>query len=168
MGAIRFLITLPFRLVAVAIILPIKAAHGLFKLSVKTTFLTSRVAMRSSLISFAAGIGVGWFLATTPTGRQLVDQVRDLAGGAPKGPIDDDQLAAQVRTELASSTRTWHLPQPGVTVAGGVVTLTGSVPHTTGRSDLHAAAASVRGVVSVDDQIQVDSDGLDLGAEVSA
>jgi hypothetical protein len=172
-GAIKFIITLPFRLVALAIILPIKAALGLFKLSVKTTFVTTRAALRSSIISFAAGLGLGWFLTSTPTGRQLVDQVRDLVSGAPSGPVDDDQLAAQVRTELASSTRTWHLPQPEVAVAGGVVTLTGTVPHETGRSDLEEAASSLRGVVAVINQVTVSDGGAGEAAasevsEVSA
>lgn len=158
MGAIKFLITLPFRLVATAIILPIKAALGLFKLSVKTTFLTSRMAMRSSVISFAAGLGLGWFFTSTPTGRQLVDQARDLASGMPSGPIDDEALTAQVRTELASSTRTWHLPQPEVSVTDGVVTLSGEVPHDTGRSDLEDAAKAVRGVVSVLNNVTIGGD----------
>lgn len=155
MGAIKFLISLPFRLVAALIILPIKLVLGMFKLSVKTTFITTRAALRSSLLSFAAGFGLGWFFTSTPTGRQLADQVRDLVAGGPTGPIDDDQLAAQVRTELASSTRTWHLPQPDVAVEDGVVTLTGEVPHDTGQADLEDAAKSVRGVTSVLNQVVV-------------
>jgi osmotically-inducible protein OsmY len=143
-AVIRFIITLPFRLLALAIIVPVKLALGLVKLSVRSTFF----ALRSSILSFVAGIGAGWFLTSTPTGRQLVDQVRDLVSGT-SGPVDDDQLAAQVRTELASSTRTWHLPQPQVAVSAGIVTLTGEAPHDTGRTDLEEAARSVRGVVSV-------------------
>jgi hypothetical protein len=157
-GAIKFLVTLPFRLLAVAIILPIKVVLGLFKFSVKTTWVTTRAALRSSIISFAGGVGLGWFLTSTPTGRQLVDQVRDLVTGTTSGPIDDDQLTAQVRTELASSTRTWHLPQPDVAVLGGVVTLTGSVPHDTGKVDLEEAAKSVRGVASVVNNLAVEAD----------
>ena len=156
MGVIKFVLTLPFRLLALAIVIPIKLALGSLKLTLKTSFVTTRAALRSSLISFAAGVGLGWFLTSTPTGRQLVDQVRDLINGAPSGPIDDDQLAAQVRTELASSTRTWHLPEPEVRIVGGVVTLSGSVPHDTGRADLEAAAKSVRGVVSVSNEVAVD------------
>jgi osmotically-inducible protein OsmY len=155
-GVIKWVLALPFRLLALAIILPIKLVLGTLKLTVKTSFVTTRAALRSSLISFAAGVGLGWFLTSTPTGRQLVEQVRDLVNGAPSGPVDDDQLTAQVRTELASSTRTWHLPQPEVAVSGGMVTLTGSVPHETGRSDLEIAAGSVRGVVSVANHVQVD------------
>jgi osmotically-inducible protein OsmY len=157
-GAIKFIIALPFRLVAAAIIIPIKLAMFTLKTSVKTTFVTTRAAMRSSVISFAAGVGLGWFLTSTPTGRQLVDQVRDLINGGASGPVDDDQLGAKVRTELASSTRTWHLPQPDVAVAAGVVTLTGEVPHETGKADLDDAARSVRGVISVNNLVTVSAD----------
>jgi osmotically-inducible protein OsmY len=167
MGVIKFVLALPFRLLALAIIIPIKLALGSLKLTLKTSFVTTRAALRSSLISFAAGVGLGWFLTSTPTGRQLVDQVRDLVNGTPSGPVDDDQLAAQVRTELASSTRTWHLPQPDVSVAGGVVTLSGSVPHDTGRVDLEAAAVSVRGVVSVSNQVTVDDAAGDVESPTS-
>ncbi len=170
MGLIKWVLALPFRLVALAIVLPVKMVLGSLKLTAKTTFITTRAAMRSSLISFAAGLGLGWFLTSTPTGRQLVDQVRDLVQGGPSGPVDDDQLTAQVRTELASSTRTWHLPQPEVTVSSGVVTLTGSVPHEVGRADLEAAASSVRGVTAVVNQVTVDgtTDSGDAAGAVAA
>ena len=125
MGVIKWVLALPFRLLALAIILPIKLTLGSIKLTAKTTFVTTRAAMRSSVISFAAGVGLGWFLTSTPTGRQLVAQVRDLLDGEPSGPIDDESLSAKVRTELASSTPTWHRPHPEVSVSGGVVTLTG-------------------------------------------
>lgn len=154
-GAIKFIITLPFRLLALAIIVPIKTVLGLIRFSLKTAYITTRTAVRSSLVMFAAGIGLGWFFSSTPTGRQLVDQARDLMG-QPTGPVDDEQLTAQVRTELASNAHTWHLPQPEVTVADGMVTLVGSVPHETGRVDLEKAAGSVRGVVSVTNSVTVD------------
>lgn len=157
MGVIKFIITLPFRLLALAIILPVKAVLGLIGFTFKAGFVTVRTALRSSLISFVGGVGLGWFLTSTPTGRQLVDQVRDLVQGGGGAPLDDDGIAAQVRTELASSTRTWHLPQPEVTVAAGVVTLSGSVPHDTGRTDLEEAARTVRGVASVLNNVTVDT-----------
>lgn len=153
-GAIKFIVTLPFRLVAMAIIIPIKTSLALLRFSAKAAFVTTRTALRSSLISLAAGIGLGWFFTSTPTGRQLVDQVRDLMG-KPTGPIDDDQIAALVRTEMASGASTWHLPQPDVVVVGGVVTLAGTVPHATGQADLERAAASVRGVVAVNNSVTV-------------
>ncbi len=166
-GAIKFIVTLPFRLVALAIIIPIKTALGLLKFSIKAALVTTRTAFRSSLISLAAGIGLGWFFTSTPTGRQLVDQVRDLMG-KPAGPVDDDQIAALVRTEIASGSNTWHLPQPDVSVAGGVVTLTGSVPHSSGQLDLERAAAAVRGVVAVNNSVEVAETAASAEADVSA
>jgi osmotically-inducible protein OsmY len=168
MGLIKWLLALPFRLLAFAIVLPVKAVVASLKLTAKTTVVTTRAALRSSLISFAAGVGLGWFLTSTPTGRQLVDQVRDLVGGGASGPVDDEQLTAQVRTELASSTRTWHLPQPEVSVSGGVVTLTGTVPHEVGRADLENAARSVRGVTAVVNHVTVEVADSEADAEVPA
>lgn len=165
MGVIKFIITLPFRLLALAIILPVKAVLGLVGFTFKAGFVTARTALRSSLISFAGGIGLGWFLTSTPTGRQLVDQVRDMVQGGTGAPLDDDGIAAQVRTELASSTRTWHLPQPEVTVATGVVTLSGTVPHDTGRTDLEEAARTVRGVASVLNNVTVDAPEAAAGTQ---
>ncbi|MGY6502059.1 MAG: BON domain-containing protein [Acidimicrobiales bacterium] len=155
MAAIRFLLTLPFRLLALAILVPVKTALALLAFSLRATFASTRFALRSSLVSFAAGVGLGWFLTATPTGRQLVGQVRDLASGSPGAPVDDDTLAAQVRTQLASSTHTWHLPQPEVTVSNGVVTLVGPVPHDAARSALEAAVMSVKGVVAVVNRVTV-------------
>lgn len=164
MAAIRFLLTLPLRLLAVAIVIPVKTSLGLLKFSTKATYASTRLALRSSIISFAAGVGLGWFLTSTPTGRQLVDQVRDLVSGSPGGPVDDDTLAAQVRTQLASNPRTWHVPQPEVAVSNGVVTITGSVPHDTARADLETAVMAVRGIVAVVNRVTV----ADADAGVSA
>lgn len=157
MAAIRFVITLPFRLLALAIIVPVKTALALLTFSVRATLVSTRMALRSSLIAFAAGVGLGWFLTSTPTGRQLVGQARDLVSGGSGGPVDDDVLTAQARTQLASNTRTWHLPQPDVQVANGVATLTGAVPHDPARADLETAVMSVRGIVAVVNQVTVDA-----------
>lgn len=166
MGVIKFIITLPFRLLALAIIIPIKTVLGLMRFSAKAAFVTTRTALRSSLIAFAAGIGLGWFFTSTPTGRQLVDQIRDLMG-QPSGPVDDSQLASHVRTELASNTHTWHLPQPEVSVSEGAVTLTGSVPHDTARADLEKVASAVRGVVSVSNSVAVEAPAATASTAVS-
>ena len=56
---------------------------------------------------------------------------------------------------LASSPRTWHLPQPAVTAAEGTVTLSGEVPHATAAADLERAARTVRGVVEVDNRLRI-------------
>jgi osmotically-inducible protein OsmY len=61
-----------------------------------------------------------------------------------------------VRDELSSSPRTWHLPQPSVSVElDGRIVLSGDVPDATASSDLERVAAAVRGVVSVDNRLTV-------------
>jgi osmotically-inducible protein OsmY len=64
-------------------------------------------------------------------------------------------VASAVRDELASSPRTWHLPQPAVTAAEGRVTLSGEVPHATAAADLERAARAVRGVHEVDNRLRI-------------
>ena len=110
--------------------------------------------MRSSIISFLLGIGLGWFL-TTPTGRYAVALVLDAIRGRTATPVDDDTLTDRVRAALGADTATWHLPQPDVVVRGGVVTLSGEAPHDEGRLDLTSVAATVDGVVSVVDHLSV-------------
>lgn len=83
------ILTLPFRLVAALIaafvVIPTKLSARVLRFSTVATLRTTRFAMRSSIISFAAGVGAGWFLGT-PAGRDLVDQVRGRIQGAPAGP----------------------------------------------------------------------------------
>ena len=66
--------------------------------------------------------------------------------------VPDADLAARVRHELSHSPRTWHLPQPSISVLQGRVVLAGQAPHATGRADLERVVASVPGVVSVDNE----------------
>jgi len=69
--------------------------------------------------------------------------------------VPDADLAARVRHELSHSPRTWHLPQPSISVLQGRVVLAGQAPHATGRADLERVVAAVPGVVSVDNEIIV-------------
>ena len=66
-------------------------------------------------------------------------------------------LGDAVRYELAHSPRTWHLPQPAVSVEGDRITLTGEVPHETARADLGRTAGAVVGVAAVDNRITISS-----------
>jgi hypothetical protein len=152
---IRTLLALPFRLLAVLVAVPTNLSARLLRFSVVTTWRTSRAAVRSSIISFLLGIGVGWFL-TTPTGRYATSLVVDAVRGRMASAVDDATLAERVRAAVSADTTTWHLPRPDVAVDGGVVTLTGVVPHGQGRDDLASAAARVPGVVSVVDHLTVD------------
>lgn len=103
------------------------------------------------LVAFGAGVGTGLAIAPT-TGAEFRARLAEQYGaGAPTA-----DLGEAVRHELAHSPRTWHLPQPVVTVVGNRVTLTGAVPHDTGRVDLGKTAGAVAGVGAVDNRITVD------------
>ncbi|QGG94847.1 BON domain-containing protein [Actinomarinicola tropica] len=153
---IRTLIALPFRLVALVVAIPTRLSARLLRFSVVTAARTTRLAVRSSLISFAVGVGLGWFLST-PTGRYATGVALDAVRGR-RAPVDDAALAGRVRAALEGGPATSHLPQPQVAVAGGVVTLSGGVPDETTRTELLAAAATTEGVVSVVDRLVVGAD----------
>jgi hypothetical protein len=135
-------------------VVPTRVSAKVVRGSVRTTYRSLRFAVRSSIVSFALGLGLGWFL-TTPTGRYVLASIRDLVVSPPVAASDDESLAAEVRTHLASAPATWHLAQPDILVVGGHVTLRGTAPHTEGRDALLLAAAAVPGVESVVDVLDV-------------
>lgn len=129
--------------------LPIKIVLGVVKLVLRTIgFIgVSRIA------AFGAGVGVGVAMAPKPadqlrSGVAAKEEARAARGG---------DIGSAVRHELATSPRTWHLPQPGVTVQGDRVVLTGSVPHDEARLALLRTAGSVTGVRAVDDHLTIDN-----------
>ena len=128
--------------------LPIKLALGLVRLVLRVIGFIgiSRIA------AFGAGVGVGVAMAPKP-GSQLRNGVaaKEEARAARGGDI-----GTAVRHELATSPRTWHLPQPGVTVQGDRVVLTGGVPHDDARLTLIRTAGAVTGVRAVDDHLTID------------
>ncbi|MBA2283475.1 MAG: BON domain-containing protein [Acidimicrobiia bacterium] len=141
-----FLLTLPFRVLG----LGFKLGRG----STKVTHRTLRLVGYRRLFVLGTGVAIGLMIAPMPGDRmraRVKTMVEGLAGG---GPAD---LAAKVRDELSSSPRTWHLPQPGVVATQGRVVLTGEVPHATAAGDLERAAAAVKGVLEVDNQLRVAS-----------
>jgi hypothetical protein len=130
------------------IFLPVRVALGSLFVGYK---VGSLVGYRR-LVTFAVGVCVGLLLAPVP-GRELRTRLqRAMREGL---PADDDDVAERVRSELARSPRTWHLPQPAVGAAGGGVVLEGEVPHEQGRTDLERTAAAVPGVGSVDNRLVV-------------
>jgi BON domain len=139
-----FLMTLPFRLVGVGF----KVGRG----STKLTHRTLRLVGYRRLLVLGAGVGIGLLVAPMPGDRMRAKLKSMVEGAMGKGPTD---LAEKVRDELSSSPRTWHLPQPGVVATQGRVVLTGEVPHATASGDLERAAAAVKGVVEVDNQLRV-------------
>ena len=129
--------------------LPIKVALGLVRLVLRVIgFIgVTRIA------AFGAGVGVGVAMAPKPA-AQLRNGVaaKEEAKAARGGDV-----GTAVRHELATSPRTWHLPQPGVTVQGDRVVLTGGVPHDEARLALLRTAGSVTGVRAVDDHLTIDA-----------
>ena len=134
------LLTLPFRLV-----------FGTLGLSVRTV----RFVGIGRLLFFGAGVVTGMAVAPT-AGAEFRARLAERYGMTPPSPSTG--LGDTVREELAHSPRTWHLPQPEVTVVGNRVTLTGEVPHEAARADLARTAGAVVGVGAVDNRITVTTD----------
>lgn len=143
---IFFLITLPFRLVR----LGFKTGAG----SVKLSHRTVRILGYRRLFFLGAGVAIGLLVAPT-SGAELRRKLQELLEGA-RGAAPAD-LADKVRDELASSPRTWHLPQPTVIAETGRVTLRGEVPHATAAADLERTVRAVPGVVEVVNQLAIAS-----------
>ncbi len=132
------LVTLPFRLV-----------FG----TISASFKTIRFVGVGRIVAFGAGLGVGMAVAPT-TGEQFRARLSEGYSSTASAAGD---LGETVRYELAHSPRTWHLPQPVVSVEGNRITLTGAVPHETARGDLGRTAGAVVGVAAVDNRISVAS-----------
>ncbi|HSL58714.1 MAG TPA: BON domain-containing protein [Acidimicrobiales bacterium] len=121
--------------------------------SARTVAGVGRAATRSSIVAFAVGVALGWFLGT-PTGRRLRREATSLvAPSGGDGPVSDDELAARVRAALRGSPRTWHLAEPTVDVHAGVVSLTGEAAHPEARTDLEVTVSGVAGVMAVDNRL---------------
>lgn len=132
--------------------LPIRIVFGTLRISIRTV----RFVGIGRILAFGAGVGVG--LAVAPTsGEQFRAKLRQQYGSAASAAGD---LGETVRYELAHSPRTWHLPQPVVTVEGTRITLTGEVPHDTARLDLGRTAGAVVGVTAVDNRVTVSDAGV--------
>ena len=128
------------------------AAEPPTKLGVKAGYRTGRLLGYRRMFVFGAGVAVGLLIAPT-TGRELRARLQAMIDERRGGPVD---LAERVRYELSHSPRTWHLPQPDVSVIQGRVQLRGNVPHDTAREELVRVAAAIQGVSGVDDLIEVE------------
>lgn len=130
--------------------LPIRLVFGTLGMVVRTI----RFVGVGRLIFFGAGVGTGLALAPA-SGPELRARLANRPGAGTRPGSGD--LGASVRHELAHAPRTWHLPQPDVTVEGNRVILTGEVPHETARGDLGRTAGAVVGVAAVDNRITISS-----------
>jgi len=138
------LLTLPVRLV----LLVLRVAFG-----------TVRFVGLDRIAAFGAGVAAGMAMAPKPAAQLQAGVAQREEQRAARG----GDVGVAVRHELATSPRTWHLPQPGVTVHGDRVRLTGTVPHEQARLDLVRTAGSVGGVRAVDDDLTVEV-GPDAGS----
>ena len=141
-----FLLLLPFRLLA--------AGFRAGSLSARVARGTVRFVGYRRVALLLVGIGIGLLVAPVP-GVELRARIRKYL--AQLGPASSLELGDRVREELAASPRTWHLPQPGISVVDGVVTLSGDVPHATAAADLERTVREVKGVVDVDNRLTVPS-----------
>jgi hypothetical protein len=108
-----------------------------------------------ALFALLLGVAIGLLFAPGP-GRELRDRLRALLDQ--RGNLTDEDLAERVVFELEHAPRTWHLPQPSVSVVGGRVVLTGRVEGDPARDELGRVAAAMPGVVAVDNLIAVEGD----------
>jgi hypothetical protein len=139
-----YVLSLPFRTVG--------AGYKVGVVSARATRGTVRVIGYRRVALLLVGVGVGLLVAPV-SGAEMRRRLRDrleALGGHP--PVD---LADRVREALASSPRTWHLPQPAVSVAAGRVVLVGDVPHATAAADLERTVRSVAGVAEVDNRLTI-------------
>lgn len=131
--------------------LPFRLVLGTTKFGVKTGYRTGRIVGYRRLVVFGAGIAAGMLLAPGP-GAELRSKLRRRLEA--RGVTDAD-LLERARFELAHHPRTWHLPQPDVTVSGRRVTLRGEVPDDAARSEMVRAVSALPGVATVDDRLEI-------------
>ncbi len=143
---------LPFRVVAAAVTTGFRMGWWTARMPARVTVRTGRLVGLRALVLFVAGIAIGLLFAPGP-GRDLRARLRRRAEAA---VVSDSELSDKVAFELAHAPRTWHLPQPEVSVAAGRVELRGAVPHERGREELVRVAASVAGVDQVEDNLSID------------
>lgn len=163
MFLIRILL-LPLRLAAALAVTVFRFGFFLGRLPLVITLRLGRLVGLKGSLFFAGGVVTGLAVAPGP-GRELRSRVAGMIGGAEVA--DDDTMAEKVRFELGHAPRTWHLPQPTISVIAGRVVLDGEVPHETAREELGRVAESVPGVASVENRLVVvpAGGGDDDGAE---
>jgi hypothetical protein len=131
--------------------LPVRLVLGTAKVSAKAGFRAGRLVGYRRLVVFGAGVATGLLLAPV-TGRELRGAIRRRIEA--RG-ITDVELAERVRFELSHHPRTWHLPQPTVSVTDRRVSLHGSVPDDAARAEIVRVVGALAGVAAVDDRLEV-------------
>jgi hypothetical protein len=147
------LLLLPFKLVLAAVETAFRIGRLFGSIPLRVGRSTSRIMGVRGVIGLLVGLAVGLLFAPGP-GRDLRDRVRLLL--ARRAAPSDAELAERVVFELEHAPRTWHLPQPTVTVVSGRVVLGGSVTQAAERDELGRVAGAVPGVAAVDNLLEVD------------
>ncbi len=119
---------------------------------------SARVVGYRRVLLLGTGIGIGLLVAPT-SGEVLRGRLRDALARRRAG--SEPSVEERVREHLRRAPRTWHLPQPEVVAVpiidgpGWEVILAGEIASDTARRDIEQAAASVTGVVRVDNRLRL-------------
>ncbi len=164
MNLLGRIIVLPFKVVAAAMAAAFQAGRLVGSVPVGAARRTSRLLGFRGTFALLVGFALGLLLAPVP-GRQLRARLRAILAGTTA--VSDAELAERVSFELEHAPRTWHLPQPQVSVASGRVVLSGDIDHEAARDELARVAAAVPGVAAVDNLVVVTT-GADPVADPGA
>jgi hypothetical protein len=146
------LVLLPFRLAFSLVETAFRVGVAVGRLPLHFSRRVGRLLGFRALIALIAGLAVGLLFAPGP-GRELRSRLQALA--ASRRMTSDADLSDRVAFELEHAPRTWHLPQPEVTVVGGRVVLRGSVALDSAREELGRVAAAVPGVSALENLVVV-------------
>lgn len=148
------LFLLPFKILLATIASTFRIGFKVGTAPVKVGTGAVRLAGFSGVVCFLLGLAIGLLFAPAK-GKELRAKLQRALGQG--GGLSDEELAEKVGFELGHAPRTWHLPQPTVSVIEGRVQLRGKVPHETAREELVRVAQSVQGVAGVDDLLEVET-----------
>jgi hypothetical protein len=144
------MVMLPVRVVLAAVAVGFRAGQLVTRVPLRFSARVGRLVGVRAILALIVGLVVGLLFAPGP-GRELRDRLRALAATRRLG--GDEGLAERIAFELQHAPRTWHLPQPDVSVSAGEVTLSGTVDQESARDELGRVAAAVPGVVRVENLI---------------
>jgi hypothetical protein len=158
---LRFLIRLlllPLRIALAAVATGYRVGRTVGGVPVRITSRFSRLLGLRAVLALLVGLALGLLFAPGP-GRELRERLRALS--AARRATSDADLTERITFELEHAPRTWHLPQPEVTVVAGRVVLNGTVELASARDELGRVASAVPGVSAVENLVVVGTDDHD-------